>query len=113
MSNYFKVTQESIQKQWNWTLVPKLITPALLVTLIVLVIRLTTFITNIDSRSFSTIEDRVKTELYMKDAPTPLEAYKTKRRLEDLEDADLVLSQDVAEIKQVVKRIEQSIKKGS
>lgn len=108
--NFLEVTQETIQKQWNWMLIPKFLTPALLVTLIVLVIRLTTYIANIDSRSFSTVEERVKAELYLQHAPTPVEAYKTQRRLKDLEEADIILSQNVAEIKEVVKRIEKTIK---
>ena len=98
----------------------------LLVTLIVLVVNFTRYIVNIDGRTFSTVETRVKAEEHLDKAWPPEEVYMAMQRLKAVESAIINLenqksleadtielakknSKDLRELKSSVQRIEKTL----
>lgn len=98
----------------------------LLVTLIVLVVNFTRYIVNIDGRTFSTVETRVKAEEHLDKAWPPEEVYMAMQRLKAVESAIINLenqksleadtielakknSKDLKELKSSVQRIEKTL----
>lgn len=105
----FKIPMESIQRQLNWTLVPKFLTPALLIAVLKIAIDIGGEVQRIQGLTFDNQEQKIKTIELVENHMTSVEVYQTTNRIKELEKAREEFAREIQELKETLHRIEDKL----
>jgi len=106
----FKVVMEKIQQQLNWTVIPKILTPALLITLIMLALNAGKALQRIESLTFDSAKQKTKVIELVENHMSDVEVYKLKNNITYLESEQVKMGKDIDEMKATLKRIENKLR---
>jgi hypothetical protein len=103
-----KLVMEKIQQQLDWTFIPKILTPALLITLITISLNVGKAVQRIESLTFDSAKQKEKVISLVDNHMSDVEVYKFKNSVTELELKQVKLQADIDEMKEALVRIEEN-----
>jgi len=101
---------EKIKQQLDWTFIPKILTPALLITLISISLNVGRAVQRIESLTFDSADQKAKILQVADTHLSEVEIYKGFARIRELEDRQAAIKNDIEEIKKSLIKIEKQTK---
>jgi len=105
-----KLIVEKIKEQLDWTFIPKILTPALLITLISISLNVGRAVQRIESLTFDSAEQKAKVINVAETHLSEVEVYKGFARIRELEDRQAAIKEDIEAIKASLIKIEKQTK---
>lgn len=106
----FKLIMEKIQQQLNWTFIPKVLTPALLIALITISLNVGKAVQRIEMLTFDSVKQKTKVIELVENHMSPVEVYKLKNNITYLESEQVKMGKDIDEMKATLERIENKLR---
>ena len=100
---------EKIQQQLDWTFIPKILTPALLITLITISLNVGKAVQRIESLTFDSTKQKAKVINLVDNHMSDVEVYQFKNSVTELELKQIKLQNDIDEMKKTLARIEKQV----
>ena len=101
---------EKIQQQLNWTFIPKVLTPALLIALITISLNVGKAVQRIEMLTFDSVKQKTKVIELVENHMSPVEVYKLKNNITYLESEQVKMGKDIDEMKATLERIENKLR---
>ena len=104
-----KIAMEKIKQQLDWTFIPKIITPALLGTLLAIALNTGKEIQRIQGLTFDSQEQKAEVLKVAEEHLSEVEIYKGFARIRELEEKQEEIRSEISLIKSALVRIEKNM----